>query len=232
MKSNGKEQANRYFRTTVNGKFSKRTKQVIAIEKDERLAEIAKELTKKFSNTEIVANDILQWQLPKPLHSTPYKLVGNLPYYAATPIIKKFLEEVPRQPKILVAMMQKEVAQRICANPPDMTLLSVSVQFYGTPSITEIVKKESFWPKPAVDSAILKIVPHQTHAKENRELFVRVVTAGFRHPRRQLFNNLVIGLHLPRETVESALSRCGIDAARRAETLSVQDWVALAKFLS
>ena len=217
---------------TLTRALAKTAKQVIAVEKDERLSEIAKEATKEFPNVEIVSKDILQWQLPENLRHAPYKAVGNLPYYITSPVIRKFLEEVPRQPDILVFMTQKEVARRICANPPDMTILSVSVQFYASPKLVQVVKKDLFWPKPAVDSAILQLIPHKKYANQNPEHFFKIVKAGFLHPRRQIQGNLSAGLKIPKADVEEILARSPVRGTQRAETLSVEDWVLLSQLFS
>ena len=117
-----------------------------------------------------------------------YKVVANIPYYLTSPLIRKFLES-DNQPTEIVLMLQKEVAQRICAEPPNMNLLAVSVQFYAEPKIISFVSKNCFWPAPKVDSAIIKIVPGQK-PEISPDLFFKVVKAGFAHPRKQLVNNL------------------------------------------
>jgi 16S rRNA (adenine1518-N6/adenine1519-N6)-dimethyltransferase len=147
-------------------------------------------------------------------------------------VIRKFLES-KYPPREMVLMVQKEVAQRICAKPPRMNLLAVSVQFYADPKIIRSVKKTSFWPVPKVDSAIIKI-----KSRENNELeiepqkFFRIVRAGFSHPRKQLINNLSSSLKMERAKMEAMLSKNGVDPKRRAETLLLQEWITLAKLLS
>ena len=130
-------------------------------------------------------------------------------------------------------MVQKEVAQRICAKPPDMSLLAVAVQFYATPSIVSYVKKSCFWPQPKVDSAILRIAPLINTDRKliNADIFFKVVKAGFKQPRKQLGNNLSQGLGLSRQEVGAWLGQAGIQPTQRAETLSVENWAALTKSL-
>jgi 16S rRNA (adenine1518-N6/adenine1519-N6)-dimethyltransferase len=208
--------------------LAKRVKKVIAIEKDERLVKILLSrsgLTQigtrnnAEKNIEIVQGDILKFN-PNAYRLGPnaYKVIANLPYYITSPVIRKFLEN-KNPPKLMVLMVQKEVAQRICAKPPHMSLLSVACQFYSKPKIVRIVKKESFWPAPRVDSAIIKIVPRDSASKEifrvNPLLFFKIVKAGFSQPRKQLKNNL------PKNILEKA----GVDPTRRAETLSVEEWI-------
>ncbi len=179
-------------------------------------------------------------EIPIPKSQIPknYKIIANLPYYIASPVIRKFLES-ENQPKFMVLMVQKEVAQRICAKPPDMTLLSASVQFYAKPKIVSYVSKNCFWPAPKVDSAIIKIIPHASfplfpRKRESRkfsELFFKIVKAGFSHPRKQLINNLSKGLEIDKEKIKTWLSKNGIQPIQRAETLNVEDWLKLTKSL-
>ena len=117
-----------------------------------------------------------------------YKLVANIPYYLTSPLIRKFLE-LKNPPEFMVLMLQKEVAQRICAKVGDMSLLAVSVQFYADAKIISYVSKNCFWPAPKIDSAIIKITPHKKY-KVSPDLFFEIVKAGFSQPRKQLLGNL------------------------------------------
>ncbi|MFQ6049468.1 MAG: ribosomal RNA small subunit methyltransferase A, partial [Candidatus Paceibacterales bacterium] len=153
------------------------------------------------------------------------------PYYITSPVIRKFLES-KKPPKLMVLMVQKEVAQRICAHPPNMSLLAVSVQFYAKPEIISFVSKKSFWPQPEVDSAILRISQICTNLPQiNTNLFFKVVKVGFSHPRKQLINNLSQGLKLDKEKVKNWLLKNGIESKQRAETLAIKDWLKLTKNL-
>ena len=130
----------------------------------------------------------------------------------------------------MVLMVEKEVAQRICARPPEMSILAVSVQFYAKPEIIAFVSKKSFWPQPQVDSAIIKISNIKTEVSNlKNDLFFKVVKAGFSHPRKQLLNNLSGGLRLDREKIKDWLLENNIQPNQRAETLSVEDWIKLTK---
>jgi 16S rRNA (adenine1518-N6/adenine1519-N6)-dimethyltransferase len=208
--------------------LAKRVKEVIAIEKDPRMVEILKETQKNLKNLKIIQGDIrrVKFQIPK-----NYKVVGNLPFYLTAPVMRKFLENVPVKPRQMVLMVQKEVAQRICAKPPDMNLLAVSVQFYSKPEIISYVSRKSFWPKPRVDSAILRINPRiNTDMKQiNTDLFFKVVKAGFSQPRKQILNNFRKMLKLNKEEVQCWLSKNNIHPTQRAETLSIKDWLNLTK---
>ncbi len=206
-----------------------RAQKVITIEKDPSMVHILKETLGNFENVEIIQGDALSYQVIK---LSSYKVVANIPYYITAPIIRKFLEEKDK-PAEMVLMVQKEVAQRICAKPPDMSILAVSVQFYATCKIISRVSKGCFWPVPKVDSAIIKIVPQITVDNQgiNRDAFFRVVKAGFLHPRKKIIGNLREGLKIHKEQITSWLIDNKIDPGRRAETLTLQEWASLTRGL-
>ncbi len=231
--------------------LAKTAKKVIAIEKDQKICQILKESLKCWNvkNVEVVNKDILKTDnLQLTTHN--YKVVANIPYYITSPLIRKFLEE-KNQPKLMVLMVQKEVAQRICSKPPDMNLLAVSVQFYAEPKIIGYVSKKSFWPKPKVDSAIIKISniyhsPSQpptlkeeilsgknqkSKIRIKNQKFFKVVKAGFSHPRKQLLNNLSTGLKIEKEKIKECLKKIGVNPEQRAESLSLDDWLKLTEIL-
>lgn len=208
--------------------LAQRAKKVIAIEKDPVMAGVLLSNLREFKNIEFVQADILKFNLENKLKNQIYKLVANLPYSITSPVIRKFLE-TKYKPKLMVLMVQKEVAQRICAKPPKMNLLAVAVQFYGKPKIVSYVSKNSFWPVPKVDSAILKITPTHTNSSINTGEFFRIVKAGFSHPRKQLLNNFAKELGLKKEKTINWLLQNNIKPAQRAETLSLEIWKRLAK---
>jgi len=214
----------------LTAELAKRVSKVIAVEKDKRLIEILKKKLSGFNNVQIIEGDILKlttndFKIPTPstLSATRYKVVANLPYYITSPVIRKFLEE-KNPPTLMVLMVQKEVAERICAKPPEMSLLSVAVQFYSQPKIVRIVKKDSFWPTPKVDSAIIKLTINSQQKTEvvNANVFFKIVKTGFSQPRKQLKNNFkkMFG-----ERSEKILEGAGIEGNHRAETLSVDEWI-------
>ncbi|MDO8577291.1 MAG: 16S rRNA (adenine(1518)-N(6)/adenine(1519)-N(6))-dimethyltransferase RsmA [Candidatus Wildermuthbacteria bacterium] len=209
--------------------LAEKAKRVVAVEKDPRMVDILLgTVAKEHPNAEIIEGDILsliRLNFSKLSLTKEYKVVANLPYYITSPIIRMFLE-AKVQPKVMVLMVQKEVAQRICAKPPEMSLLAVSVQAYAKPEIISIVPKNAFWPQPKVDSAIVKITPKATALPKE---FFKVVKAGFKHPRKQLASNLSKGLELPKEEISQLLSQNGVEPAARAETLSIEKWLGLAK---
>ena len=213
---------------------------VITIELDSKLAAILTQSLASFNNVTIVNEDILQIdpltllqeQKAKfpPVISSPfsYKVVANLPYYITSPVLRHFLE-ASLKPQIMVVMVQKEVAEAIVAKPGQMSMLSISVQFYGEPVIIGYVPAHCFYPAPEVDSAILKIKLYTQPPVEvtSKEGFFRLVRAGFSAPRKQIGNSLAQGLGLSKAEVLSLLGKASIMPQRRAETLTLDEWAKL-----
>jgi len=215
-------------------KLTKKVKKVIAIEKDKKMCEILRQELKNqdIKNVQIINEDVLKIQygsMVKWFDGYNYKLVANLPYYITSPIIRKFLE-IKKTPKLAVLMIQKQVAQRICAKPGKMSVLAVSVQFYAKPEIISYISKKSFWPQPKVDSAIIKIIPKKIKVStEFKKRFFEIVKAGFSQPRKQLANNLSKKLGFKKEKVEVWLLKNNVRPSQRAETLSIDNWKRLTK---
>ena len=210
--------------------LAKKTKEIIAVEKDPNLARIlGNELrVRKVKNTKVIQGDILKIKNYE-LFKNSYKVIANLPFYLTAPVIRKFLE-ADTPPKSMILIIQKEVGQRICAKPPRMNLLAVSVQFYSQPKIISYVSRNSFWPRPKVDSAIIKISRICKNPPQiNVDFFFKVVKAGFSQPRKQLINNLSKKLRIDKIKVESWLWKNNIQPSQRAETLDVKSWVKLTK---
>ncbi len=209
-----------------------RVKKVLAVEADRKMARAAREILAEYKNAEIVEEDILKFstsdfQFP----NYGYKIVANLPYQITSAVFRKFLSEESR-PSEIVVMVQKEVAERICGRRGEMSLLSLSVQFFGQPEIVAIVPRRAFWPEPEVDSAILKISDIQKVYKKNKEKidpekFFRLAKIGFSARRKQLQNNLAGGLRLTNETVQNILVKLGFDPRVRAQDLDVDGWIRL-----
>ena len=159
--------------------------------------------------------------------ATGYKVVANLPYYITSPVLRHFLE-ASAKPRLMIVMVQKEVAEAIVAKPGKMSLLSVSVQFYGEPRIISPVPAQCFYPAPKVDSAILRIDPYpQPAVAVDEGSFFELVRAGFTAPRKQLVNSLAQGLGASKSEVLSLLETAGIVPQRRAETLTLGEWARL-----
>ncbi len=233
--------------------LAKKVKRVIAVEKDAKMCEILKETLKDFKNIEIINKDILK-VLNSQFSVINYKVIANLPYYIVSPVIRKLLEK-KNPPQVMILMVQKEVAQRICAKPPKMSILSTSVQFYAKPEIITYVSRKSFFPQPKVDSAIIKITPSTKVSDRtllwkgetiDKDLFFNIVKAGFKYPRKQLINNLsrldliflkkpglknrkLKDLKISRKKIKIWLLKNKIQPTQRAETLSIKDWINLTK---
>ncbi len=215
---------------TLTTELAKKAGKVIAVEKDRRMLQILSETIRDYTNVTLIQEDILKFDPRSELPAT-YKIIANIPYYLTSPLIRKFLES-DKQPEFLLLMIQKEVAERICAKPPEMSLLAVAVQYYAEVKIIQHVSKNSFWPAPKVDSAVIKIIPRRSSSSagqvpKNTEGFFKVVRAGFSQPRKQLANNLSKTLDKPRAEVEQWLTQNHISPQQRAETLTVQDWIHL-----
>ncbi len=214
----------------------RKVKKVVSVEVDQKLFSF---LVAKFAgikNLELVNEDILKTRNLE-LKTQNYKIVANIPYNITSIFLRRFLSNEPK-PSSMVLLIQKEVGERICALPGKMSLLSLSVQFYGQPEIVGVVDKEKFWPQPQVDSAILKI----SAIKSQKEIvqwlgeisekeFWQLVKIGFSARRKQLAHNLAAGLRISGQPLKLALKKAGFDPKIRAQNLSVNDWLHLAKNL-
>lgn len=204
---------------------------VIAIELDNKLAALLRQTLASFNNVTIINDDVLQIEpedLLKGQTATGYKVVANLPYYIASPVLRHFLE-ARAKPEAMIVMVQKEVAEAIVAKAGDMSLLSVSVQFYGEPRIISHVPAQCFYPAPKVDSALLRIdlYPQPAVAVSDEGSFFDLVRAGFVAPRKQMANSLAQGLGRAKTEVLPLLERADIASQRRAETLTLEEWARL-----
>jgi 16S rRNA (adenine1518-N6/adenine1519-N6)-dimethyltransferase len=212
--------------------LAKVARRVVAVEADEGMAFALGDVMAGSGNVTIVNADALQTE-PGSLLDCPgvgappprYKVVANIPYYITSAILRHFLEAA-HKPSLMVVMVQKEVGEAIVAQPGDMNILAVSVQFYGKPSIAGRVTAKSFYPPPKVDSVILRIDVYDKPPVEvsGADQFFRVIRAGFSAPRKQLRNSLAQGLGIPAPDSAAVLERAKIDSRRRAETLDLQEW--------
>lgn len=210
-------------------------RKVIAVEIDKNLIPILKETLSDVDNVEIVNQDILKTDVNQLIANqgdsiSGVKIIGNLPYYITTPIIMKLLEDGVMADSITV-MMQKEVADRIKASPGTKAYgaLSVTVQYYCTVEGVVNVPKEVFVPQPKVDSTVLRLsIREEAPVKlSDREIFFRCVKAGFGQRRKTLLNSLMGIEGITKEGVKEALDAAGIDSARRAETLDLEEFAKL-----
>ena len=211
-------------------KLAEKSGQVVAIEKDHRLIESLR--AEMPSNVKVIEGDILkfspamvpivlQWA---PLQSGRYKIIGNIPYYLTSHLIRTIFEEWPR-PKLIVLTIQKEVAQRIVAQPPDMSILAISVQYYSDPKIIDYISKGNFKPTPKIDSAIIRLRPKNIQGIEDEKHFFEVVRLGFSSKRKKLIKNL--GIKYAPLKLERAFAKLGLTPNARAQELSVENWIEL-----
>lgn len=217
---------------------------VIALELDQRLVPILADELSGFDNVSVTRGDILaldpailirqssRGQQP----SLPgYKVVANLPYYITSAILRHLLE-ADRRPDRIVITVQHEVAKRIVANPGDMSILAVSVQFYADAELLFRIKPGSFYPSPDVESAVVKLDVRSDLPLRPDDIdeFFTVVRAGFSQRRKQLHNSLSAGLgrRISKHEAADRLEEAGIDPSRRAQSLSVEEWVNITEALS
>ncbi len=208
---------------------------VTAVELDGRLIPILQNELSPYNNVNVVHGDILT-ENPADFFKRPYKVVANVPYYITGAILRHLLSSTPK-PSRIVLTMQKEVAERITAVPPQMSILAVSVQFYGQATIVDTIKAGAFWPRPKVDSAVIVIDLTPSHRPSGRlygrstfaideKKFFRLVKVGFAQKRKQLQKNLR-ALGFPREQVIAKMEQVHIAPNRRAQSLSISEWVQL-----
>ena len=237
---------------TLTELLLERAKKVIAVEKDERMAEFLQQKFKSQilnSKLEIIYRDVLE--LPndffsvffeensarpekKSFGSGNYKLVGNIPYYITGALFKKALES-ENPPKSITFVVQKEVAERIVARDGKESILSISIKAYGTPEYGGVIKAGSFNPKPKVDSAILGVrnISKKRFEKIQEQGFFEILKAGFAHKRKLLIKNLGSVPSVSSDTLmlKKVFDKCGISEKARAEDLKVEDWFAIASEL-
>lgn len=204
---------------------------VIAVEIERAVLTILREVTEPLGNVEILPRNLLEVEPRDLFQGAPYALVANLPYYITASALRHFLE-CDQPPQRLVVLVQQEVAERLTAKPGALSLLGVSVQFYGQAQLIARVPAASFYPPPRVDSAVVRVdvypEPPLAQSAEERQRFFTVVRAGFSQKRKTLRNSLALGLDQPPAQVEAWLRAAGIDPQRRAETLSLEEWGRLA----
>ncbi len=206
---------------------------IIAIEKDKRLITFLNQKFKDYSNIEIIEQDILKFN---PLSTHTYKLVGNIPYYLTSKLLRIVYDSWP-MPSTMVFMMQKEVVDKILAKPPKMTMLGIATQYYTIPKKISNISRGSFYPEPDVDSAIIRLGIRDEglgikENKTNTKQFFKVAQAGFAGKRKQLMTTLPTNLKLPKDTILQALNKANIDSKRRPETLTIEEWESLSKILN
>ncbi len=207
-------------------------REVVAVEIDDRLTPALKYVLKPFSNVRLVVGDILAFN-PENLFpdldvGQGYVVAANIPYYITSAVIRHLLS-VRLRPRQLALTIQREVAERICARPGDLSLLALSVQVYGIPDLAAHIPASAFLPPPKVDSAVVRVrlFPQPYLPEEQLDTFFRLIKAGFSQKRKTLRNSLSGGLAVTPAQANILLEQSGIDPQRRAETLHLDEWRSL-----
>lgn len=201
---------------------------VIAVEIDKTLFPALQDATQAYPNVRNIQGDIIECNLNELIGNGPFVVVANIPYYITSAIIRHLLE-AHKRPNRMILTIQKEVADRIVAHDGKMSLLSLSVQVYANAERTGIIPAGAFYPAPDVDSAVLRLNLHEKPLidEANLESFFKLAHAGFSQKRKTLRNSLSSGLNKPANEVEKLLEKAHIEASRRAETLTLNEWKAL-----
>lgn len=204
---------------------------LIAIEKDQKLAEdLRNRIYDLRPNVEIVTGDVLKILKSYTLNLKSYKLVGNIPYYI-TGHLFRIIGELKNKPALIVLTIQKEVAERVCAEPPQMNLLAASVQFWAEPKIISPVSKKDFRPAPKVDSAIIKLVIKKLSNYVITQLpnYYRLIKILFKQPRKTIINNLMMTMTMTitKDEVIKQLRLAGINPQDRPQNLSIEQLLKL-----
>lgn len=208
-------------------RLSQHAAQVVAVELDQRFLPILQDLLGREPHVSIVHGDILEADPRRWFGDRPYKVVANIPYYITGAILEHLLGGQAK-PQVMALTLQQEVAERISAAPGDMTLLAISVQVYGSVRTVRGISAGAFWPRPDVDSALIRFDRYERPllAPPEEKTFFRLVRVGFSQKRKQLQKNLR-ALGYARKEIVALLRDTGIDPRRRAETLSIEEWLAL-----
>jgi 16S rRNA (adenine1518-N6/adenine1519-N6)-dimethyltransferase len=200
-------------------------KEVLAIEKDKGLAINLIDKYREDKKVTVLSQDILFWlRQPKNITKLPhYKAVGNIPYYLTGQLIHLLLN-IGNHPQLMVLTVQKEVAQRILAKPPKMTALSAIVQTLGEPRAVFNIGRGNFYPIPRVDSTVMAIKPKTIVDTKKTEIIIKIIKAGFLHPRQLLVNNLAKGLEMEKSKILKSFEDLKWSNKLRAQDLSISDW--------
>ncbi len=208
--------------------LAQQARSVTAVELDHRFIPILSKQLASYPNITLIEGDILQLKDADLGQNDNYLVVANIPYYITSRIIRKLLEAKVK-PREIILTIQHEVALRVCADSGKLNLLAISVRMYGKPSLEMRIPAGAFYPPPKVDSAVVKINLHPQPLLPfvQREMFFKLVKAGFLHKRKTLRNSLSKGMGWSSDQAVELLESGGIDPGRRAETLSIQEWIEL-----
>lgn len=207
-----------------------RAKKVVAVELDEHLIPVLRYVLEPWDNVTIIHGDILDLNMADIMKSESYQVVANIPYYITSALIRHLLES-PNPPQQIVLTIQKEVAERICARNR-LSLLALSIQVYGTPSMVLNIPSGAFYPPPKVDSKVIRIDLFKEPLIERNklDLFFRLAKAGFSQKRKTLSNSVSSGLSWTKDDTNKLLMKADIDPQRRAETLTIDEWRILVNY--
>ncbi len=209
-------------------RLAAQARRVVAVEVDERLRAVLQSVLRPYPQVTLVFGDILDQDVAALMQGEAYLVVANIPYYITAAVLRHLLAASPR-PQRMVLTVQREVAQRLTAQPPRMNLLALSVQLFGQPKMVARLPAGAFYPRPKVDSAVVRLDlwPRPRLPQAHHALFFRLARAGFAQRRKTLRNALAAGLGLPPATVTACLNQAAIDPRQRAETLTWEDWARL-----
>ncbi len=207
-------------------------REVVAVELDARLIAPLEQILGAYGNVRLVQGDIMALRLASLIAVAGYLVVANIPYYLTSALIRHLLE-AEQSPSRMVLTVQREVAERICAEPGEMSLLALGVQVYGYPRIVARIPAGAFYPAPKVDSAVLRVdlYPKPLIAAEALDQFFRLAKAGFSQKRKTLRNALSGGMRWSKQQAQALLEAADIDPRRRAETLGMGEWRQLVEAL-
>lgn len=199
--------------------------EVVAVELDDKLFPPLEAVIAPYNNIQLLHGDILGVEPKEIIQQQDYLVVANIPYYITSAVIRHLLESNPK-PRRIVLTIQKEVSERICAGPGDMSLLALSVQVYGQPRIAARIPAGAFYPAPKVDSSVLviDIYPAPVVPLDLLDTFFLLIKAGFSQKRKKLRNSISAGMHQSPAKTEILLRAAEIDPQRRAETLDLEEW--------
>jgi 16S rRNA (adenine1518-N6/adenine1519-N6)-dimethyltransferase len=202
--------------------------QVVAVEIDQALFPLLKKTTAPFQNVRLVAGDILEQDIAALMRQPGYVVAANIPYYITSTLIR-FLLEGPSKPARMVLTIQHEVAQRVCAQAGDLSLLALSVQLYGDPRIVLRIPAGAFYPVPNVDSDVLLVdlLPEPRIPHDQIDDFFHLAKAAFSQKRKMMRNTLALAPGLDKDSASNIMEQAKIDPQRRAQSLTLEEWRSL-----
>lgn len=208
--------------------LANRAARVLAVELDRKMIPVLDEVLRPWKNVTVVQSDILAYDPSDAFGDGAYRVVANIPYYITSAVIRHLLN-LRSRPESISVTIQKEVAERICADPGDYSLLALSVRIYGEPRYVMTIGKEAFYPAPKIDSAVVRIDLFEKPliADADTDRFFALLKAGFAQKRKTLRNSLSSNIGIGKADVETALNAAGINPTRRAETLEIDEWLRL-----